>query len=164
MDRRRTAGLLVLGLTTAGCGALIGPVSSVPEPPTSVPEPSIPAVVAGWDEPPDYRYTVESSCGERAFIGRYRVEVRDRAVASAEEMDPDDQRWVEVDPRWLPDVMTLGEIAEQARQASESGRADRVAVATDAGDGHPTHVSIDVDANSIDDESCYVISDYRPGG
>ena len=39
--------------------------------------------------PDSYRYVIESSCGERGFLGRYRVVVRDGAVVSVKNLNDD---------------------------------------------------------------------------
>ena len=148
-----TSGALLVGVVLCGCAArTVPPASGDPAPVSEAAE---------WDEPADYRFAVTSSCGERAFIGDYRVTVRGGQVAAAETADPDTGKWTPVDPRWLPDVLTLRDMLDEAREAQEQG-ADTVEVVTDPADGHPVEVRVDRETNAIDDESCYDVTDYEP--
>jgi hypothetical protein len=160
MGARGAATALAAGVLVTGCGA--GATAGTTAGPTA-PTTSSAASVAAWDEPGDYRFTVESSCGERAFIGRYRVDVRDGRVAAAEELHPDEQTWLPVEQQWMPSVPTLGDLLDDARLAAEH-EADVVEVRTDPADGHPVEVRVDEDVAAIDDEVCYVVTGYRPGG
>ena len=64
----------------------------------------------------------------------------------------------------LESVPTLGDMLEEFREASEDPEAGEVSLETDPRDGHPTAISVDHIEAAIDDESCYVITDYRPAG
>jgi hypothetical protein len=141
--RGRHAAALLVTAVTVGCG-------SGPPVPT-------------WEEPPDYRFAVESTCGERAFVGDYRVTVRDGSVAGADWFRSDDERWVPVEAEDLDGIPTLGDLLDEARAARERD-ADVLEVRTDPGDGHPTEVRIDPDRRAIDEESCYLVTDYAIGG
>ena len=147
-----TAGVLLV-MVLSGCATrTVPPVSGEP---ATAPE------AAEWDEPADYRFSVTSSCGERAFIGEYRVTVRGGEVAAAETANPDTGEWSPVDPQWLPAVLTLGDMLDEVREA-EAQRADTVELVTDPADGHPVEVRVDHDVSAIDDESCYDVTDYEP--
>jgi hypothetical protein len=114
------------GTPSAGPSATTGPVATSDSPASSgTPASDHPAVPA-WDEPADYRFAVSSTCGERAFVGDYRVTVRGGAVARAQWLHPDGQRWVPVEPEHRDDVPTLGDV--------------------------------------LDEESCYLVTDYAVGG
>lgn len=114
---------------------------------------------ADWREPAAYSYTLESSEGEQSLLGRFRVTVRDGEVTAASGLDDSARRAVER----LPDeVPTLGELLRELERARKEN-AD-TAEAEFAADGHPVRVSLDWDANALDDEALYVISDYKPRG
>ena len=113
-----------------------------------------------WQEPENYSFAVTSSCGERAFIGDYRVVVGGGEVVASEWRDPADGRWTPVDRlEWVP---TLGDMLDEVRVASGDPEAGEVLLESDPADGHPTSISVDHIENAIDDETCYVITDYQP--
>jgi hypothetical protein len=150
-----TAGILVAAVALTGCaGRTLPPVSG---------ERTDVSDAAAWEEPEDYRFSVASSCGERAFIGDYRVTVRDGKVASAEVSHPDSGQWNPVEPRWLLAILTLAEMLDEVREAEADG-ADTVEVVTDPADGHPVEVRVDYAVHAIDDESCYDVTEYEPNG
>jgi hypothetical protein len=120
---------------------------------TAVPSDS----VAGWLEPANYSFTVESSCGERALIGTFRVTVHDHKTVAFLGLDEAGRRY-QGDAGSLP---TLRGLLEEAGDAA-AHEADSVKVETDPADGHPVNVAIDYLANAIDDEACYLITDYLP--
>lgn len=110
-----------------------------------------------WEEPLAYSFVMESSCGERQLIGRFRVTVADGRVTDVEWMGEGDGP-----PGITPDVVpTLAQMIEKAREAQASG-SSQVELALHPVDGHPTAVSIDWNTQAIDDEECYVISEYLP--
>ncbi|MEV5321556.1 DUF6174 domain-containing protein [Streptomyces sp. NPDC052687] len=112
---------------------------------------------AAWTEPEAYSYTLESSGGERALLGSYRVTVRDGRVTDARGLDDSARDMV----KRLPDqVPTLGGLLRELERARQEN-ADEAA-AEFAADGHPVRISLDWDANAVDDEALYVISDYAP--
>jgi hypothetical protein len=119
-----------------------------------------PAGPTAWTEPPDYKFTLMSSCGERALIGRFKVTVSQGHVTRMEGLDDAARRAVML--RLAKLVPTLGELKAEADTARKEG-ADQVVVEVDPVDGHPTSIRIDPQANAIDDESCYDISDYSAG-
>jgi hypothetical protein len=110
-----------------------------------------------WTEPASYVYTLRSTDGERALIGTFRITVRDHRVAEARGLDDSARRVVADLPDQVPTIAgLLGEL-EQARQEG----ADE-AEAAYASDGHPERITLDWDADAIDDEAAYTISDYKP--
>ncbi|MER6090058.1 DUF6174 domain-containing protein [Streptomyces bluensis] len=112
---------------------------------------------APWAEPSSYSYTLESSEGERALIGRFRVTVRDGEVVEAIGLDESGKRGVR---RSLGDVPTIGGLLEQWKRARAEGA--HAAEVEYADDGHPVRISLDQEEDAIDDEALYVISDYEP--
>ncbi|MEW2401734.1 DUF6174 domain-containing protein [Streptomyces sp. NPDC046862] len=110
-----------------------------------------------WSEPSSYTYTLESSEGERALIGKFRVTVRDGEVVSAVGLDESGEL---VAKRSRRDVPTIRGLLEECERARAEG-ADTAEVEY-AGDGHPVRISLDWEKNAIDDEALYVISDYEP--
>lgn len=126
--------LLVLPLLAA-CG---GTTAADPEP------------EAGSDLPATYSFDLESSCGERALIGRYRVWVEDdeviRVVPTGEERVPP-----------LEDVPTLDDLEELVEDAD----AGAVVETERHADGWLTWVSIDHLPEAIDDEECYRVSNVE---
>ncbi|MGC0327656.1 hypothetical protein RKD23_000646 [Streptomyces sp. SAI-170] len=110
-----------------------------------------------WKEPASYVYTLESTEGEQALIGTFRITVRDHKVTRARGLDESGRRVVKDLPDQVPTIgALLGEL-EQARKED----ADQ-AEATYAPDGHPERIVLDWDTNALDDESHYVISGYAP--
>ena len=162
----RIRGLLsgiVLVAALAGCAqtAATGGASA-PEPaaaPVSAPA-AAPAAKKGWTEPPAYKFTLTSTCGERALIGRYRVTVRSGMVTATEGLDDAARKALMLHLSRL--VPTLGQLLDEANTARRQG-ADDVVVDVDRTDGHPTSIRIDPRRDAIDDESCYDISDYSAG-
>lgn len=109
-----------------------------------------------WREPASYTYTLQSSEGERALIGTFRITVRDGTVAGAVGLDDSGRRVVEDLPGAVP---TIGELLGELEQARRDD-ADR-AEALYAADGHPVRISVDWEENAVDDETLYVISAYE---
>lgn len=116
-------------------------------------------LTAEWSAPERYEFVVESSCGERGFLGRYHVVVEDGEVSDATGHDDPAQRLL-ADEERRNQVPTLSELLNEAQDARAEG-ADVVEVTFDESDGHPSAIEIDWDANAIDDEACYAISDYN---
>ncbi|WP_210649006.1 DUF6174 domain-containing protein [Nocardioides sp. SYSU D00065] len=120
---------------------------------TYEPAPGGPAPASERPElPQDYRFVLTSSCGERPLIGRYRVEVRDGAVQSAEPLQGTVAR-----PE-LADVPTLAGLLDRADQA-EAGA--EVTLAVDD-KGLPSSLNIDPSSEVTDDEECYEVTDVSP--
>lgn len=112
-----------------------------------------------WAEPDAYTYTLKSSEGERSLLGTFRVTVQDREVVKAVGLDDSGRRVVEQMPDEVPTIGGLLEEMEQARRDNAD-----TAEAEYAADGHPVRISLDWEANAIDDEALYIITDYRPAG
>jgi hypothetical protein len=115
---------------------------------------------AAWTEPADYKFSFESSCGERALIGRFGATVTGGAVTRTDGLDDAGRRALML--RIANLVPTLGQMEDQAEQARANGA--EVTVDRDPADGHPTAIRIDPAPNAVDDETCYTISDYTIGG
>lgn len=143
MNFAKAVPFLVLLLTLSGC--------SNSEEASSIPS---------WPAPDAYEFTLDSSCGERALIGEFRVVVEGGSVVEVEGLDESARAMLENrSSDAVPDaVPTLSELLDQAADASEQG-ADAVEVQSND-DGRPTEIDIDWDTNAIDDEACYEITDY----
>ena len=136
---------MVLSLAVAGCGA--SDVSGMSETPNGF----------SWEAPDRYEFTLDSSCGERWLLGRFRVRVQDGEVADVDGLD-EQARGVVSDERGRESVETLRGLLDQAEAARQEG-ADVVEVEMSDG-GHPRRIDIDWDEDAIDDEACYQLSDY----
>ena len=119
------------------------------------------AITTDWTAPERYEFELESTCGERNFLGRYRIVVEDSEVTEATGLDASSRRLMSHE-EFRAEVPTLAELLEQARDAQSQG-ADIVDVAFDASDGHPTQVNIDWDEAAMDDEACYDVEEYTSG-
>jgi hypothetical protein len=177
MTVRRLRFPLAIGLVVAACTSLpsasLSPTSSSGQPAitpsaTAVVTPvtsavSTPVASASnsvqWREPASYTFTLESTCGERALIGTFNVEVQDGETVGVEAISG----YFVSHPAALPTslVPTLDDILAEAADA-RSRDADEVSVVLDPIDGHPVRVSIDWKTNTIDDEACYEITNYSP--
>jgi len=112
------------------------------------PSPGDPAAATA----PSYTYVLESSCGERALLGRYAVTVVDSQVTAAEDL---------ADHTPVPDslialVPTIDELAHRVMTDSPSD------VSYVADTGLLVSVRFEGDPKAIDDEECYAISEYEP--
>jgi Family of unknown function (DUF6174) len=99
--------------------------------------------------PDSYRYVLESSCGERGFLGRYRVVVRDGAVIWVRNLNDDYP--------YQPDVAEVPTLAGLVEKA-ESVRPEAVVSLTLDEAGLPKSLEIDHLPSAIDDEECYEVS------
>jgi hypothetical protein len=141
-------------LLTTLAGALTWGVSACGEDSTTAKGSAPP-----WREPAAYRYTLESSEGERSLIGAFDVTVRNGKVVKAVGIDESGRRVVD---RRAAEVPTIAALLEHAEAAREEG-ADVVDVEY-AKDGRPTRISIDWEENAIDDEEAYALGDYEALG
>lgn len=107
--------------------------------------------VPGWVPPQDYSFTVQSSCGEQAFIGEYAVTVRGGDVTEAEALG---QGWDEIP---LAAVPGMAEMLDLARDAAGRGE---VEVWVDP-EGVPRWMMIDPVPQAVDDESCFLVAAYE---
>ena len=158
---------LALMLSLGACSATGAPGSehpaaepSVVEATASAQSPS-PSAAAEWVEPAAYSFTLESRCGERMLIGRFHVEVENGSVVNVDGLDDQGRTAAGViQPQDVPTLAALLDLVDEAR----SDGAARVNLSTDPVDAHPVEVEIDWQANAIDDEECYSISDFVAAG
>jgi hypothetical protein len=61
----------------------------------------------------------------------------------------------------LENFPTLKDLLDEYTTAQQNG-AHLAKLQTDAADGHPTQIDLDPIKNAIDDEACYLISNYTP--
>ncbi|MBT8247246.1 MAG: hypothetical protein KJN73_05495 [Acidimicrobiia bacterium] len=114
-------------------------------------------IPGGWQEPPDYSFVLDSSCGERTLIGRFAITVRDGRIAEVVAQDFSAEAALgALGPDGIP---TLGELLDELNTARLQN-ADQTDVTFDPEDGHPIHIKIDWQTNVTDDEACYLISNY----
>jgi len=113
-----------------------------------------------WTVPAKYVFTLDSDCGERAFLGRFQVTVQDDKVVRAEGLDDAARRALML--RIADLIPTLRQLEAQAEKARGEG-AEVVEIERDAIDAHPTKITIDKSRNAEDDEECYTIEDYTIG-
>ncbi|WP_049574312.1 DUF6174 domain-containing protein [Streptomyces sp. SBT349] len=144
------AAAAALLLSLAGCGS----------------EDAAEAAEPSWREPDGYRYTLESSCGERSLLGRFAIEVAGGRVVDATAEDETAGLFLgHGDDARLPP--TIGELLDEAEAAREDG-ADVVTVTYPEegnADGEPpSEISIDYREEALDDEACYEISGYTAAG
>jgi hypothetical protein len=111
-----------------------------------------------WQPPADYAYTLDSRCGEQLLIGRIRLWVEDGVVVRAEGLD---EPGVRLEDAGLEHLPTLATLVGYYNDAVRTG-ADTATIETDPADGHPVRIDIDHGRTSLDDESCFVITDYDP--
>jgi hypothetical protein len=109
-----------------------------------------------WEAPPNYSFRVRSRCGEQNFIGTFHIVVRNGAVSDAKGLDGSGAAAL----RHMDEVPTLTDLLDYAVVAREAD-AEVAEVDYDKSDGHPKKIDIDYDTNAIDDESCFVVTDYR---
>lgn len=112
-----------------------------------------------WAVPAKYGFTLDSQCGERALIGRFRVTVQDDKVVHTEGLDDAARRALML--RLADLVPTLRQLEVEAEAARRDG-AGVVEIERDPGDAHLTKIKIDP-STAIDDESCYTIEEYTIG-
>jgi hypothetical protein len=140
-----------------------GTASSAPGttgPATTGPATAGPGAAPAWTEPRAYGFVLESTCGEPALIGRFRVAVADGRVTRVDGLDESARRATRTSESEL--VPTLGQLVQAAVTAREDG-AEVVRTEVDPTDGHPTRVTIDPAVDGVDDGSCYAVSEYTVG-
>jgi len=144
----------ILRLLGPGIVLLAGCSSGVtfPDPPQAPPSTT---GATAWSTA-SYRYTIGSSCGERAFIGTYHVTVKDGRITRIASEDPNEQ----IIDFYQGELPTIADLL--ARQHAEGDGAPSE-FRFDAATGVPTSVAFEGDPHAIDDEECYTITDYRPG-
>ncbi|ROS25917.1 DUF6174 domain-containing protein [Cellulomonas sp. PhB150] len=123
---------------------------------TSPPGPAVSTTTAQPDwSTASYRYTIESSCGERAFLGTFHVTVTNGRITT---VVPVDDRAAHVVDGDLPTI------ADLLQRAQADGLAAPSEFHVDRDTGVPTTIRFEGDPNAIDDEECYRISGYAPVG
>jgi hypothetical protein len=139
-----------IALTAQGCADPAGPDhvsvetgSGSPVATTSAPVPVLPT---------SYVYVLTSSCGERGFLGDYRVVVRDEAVVNAVGLNKDYPYRPD-----LAEVPTLADLLAMAKSAAPGATVDLVVDP----EGFPVSLTIDHLPDAIDDEECYEVSELR---
>jgi uncharacterized protein DUF6174 len=120
-----------------------------------------PASAPAWTEPPDYTFVADRQCEGGPALGKYRVTVTGREVASVERVDGETTGEEKVE------VPTLAQLLELAQTAADDG--GTTTVQRDPADGRPVAVSIDVSDGSEPEAggegaTCFTISDYQPRG
>lgn len=121
---------------------------------------ALPSTPPAWKEPPTYKFTLKSSCGQGALAGTFQSTVKDGLVVQNVGLDAPARKALMLKLAKL--VPTLGEIEAEADTARKQA-ADEVVVTHDLADGHPTLIRIDPDKTSRGDEYCYEITDYSVG-
>lgn len=119
---------------------------------TQAPQPT-----SAWREPANYSFVLDSRCGERLLIGKFRVTVAGRTTTKVDALDDAAKTALASNPD--ASVPTLGLLLAEADRA-RAAHADVVSVEYDPRDGHPSNISIDPSKRTVDDESCYAISEY----
>jgi hypothetical protein len=148
-----TAGFAIAGcLSSAGCTA--GGDSTASEPITheASPEPGPTTPATASYIPTTYRFDLTSSCGERGFLGTYRVSVRAGVVVAARPLDPTNS--------YQPDLAEVPSLQGLVDMAASADPGADVQLETDPA-GLPTYLSIDHLPDAIDDEECYEIANIR---
>jgi hypothetical protein len=115
------------------------------------------APASQWQEPSRYSFVLDSTCGERALIGRFRIMVEQGRVTKVEGLDESAQRALEGGRNDI--APTLRQLLQELDSARRAG-AEVADITTDPADGYPTKITIDPAANSTDDESCYAITEF----
>ncbi len=151
------AAVVLTTLAAVSYGMTGGDFGTAPNPsPADAPPPT-----SGlWLEPAGYSFVLDSRCGERTLLGRFRVTVADHGVVDVRALDEPAEIVVR-DPELRAVVPTLAMLVEEYREGTAT--ADVSEMTADPTDGHPVEIAIDYDVEAMDDEACYVISDYRVG-
>lgn len=160
---RRSRPITAVTLVTVGMIAAcdVSPDGTVPEPEPSVADPS----AVAWEPPDDYAFVLRSRCGERADLGRYEIVVQDGAVTDVHaphwERLGHDLASIGFESGYIGEAPTLLELVDEA-EAAEAAGAEVVELTVDAVDGRPMRLDIDWDEGAVDDEACFIVSDYEP--
>jgi hypothetical protein len=134
--------------------ATISACSSTSEPPDADPV---------WIEPPFYTYVVESSCGERFFLGTFRIGVEHGNVVHVEALDESAEILVESSGNDA--IPTLGELVAEYAAAKQpgpyiAGEADFARLVRSLDGSYPSSIEIDYSAEAMGDEACYLITEF----
>lgn len=107
----------------------------------------------------DYAYTLTSSCGERLLYGAYRVTVTGGRVTDVVALDDIAHRLLGEGHDLTDAIPTLDELLVRVL---DTDRGDVVGVSFDPTTGYPASVTFDPEPRAVDDEECYVVTDYAP--
>ncbi len=122
--------------------------------------------MTNWDAPEDYEFVLDSQCGERSDHGRYRIVVEGGEVVDVEapeHRESEQGPLIDFVSEYRGPAPTLSELAAEA-EAAEAEGAEVVELTRDPVDGRPTRLDIDWMEEALDDEACFVVSDYSPTG
>jgi major membrane immunogen (membrane-anchored lipoprotein) len=111
-----------------------------------------------WESPGDYRYDLESSCGEQALIGEFHITVEDSEVVDAKGLNEASEGLLK--SQFADVIPTIEELLAMAHQA-ERDDAEMLNIEYDS-DGVPSLIEFDYSLNASDDESCFVITNFKP--
>ncbi|MFB7888082.1 DUF6174 domain-containing protein [Cellulosimicrobium cellulans] len=145
-------GLLAVSSGAAACAPAARP-AGVPWPVAGLSDARDRWAAAGYD---DYAFTLTSSCGERALVGDFDVEVAGGEVlavsASLAHLEMTPESYVESGGRTIDGFLDL--VDERHDVVTD--------VAFDDELGYPTSLTLDPVPRAIDDEECYAITDVHP--
>ncbi|KON71525.1 hypothetical protein M768_18340 [Cellulosimicrobium cellulans F16] len=145
-------GLLAVSSGAAACAPAARP-AGVPWPVAGLSDARDRWAAAGYD---DYAFTLTSSCGERALVGDFDVEVAGGEVlavsASLAHLEMTPESYVESGGRTIDGFLDL--VDERHDVVTD--------VAFDDELGYPSSLTLDPVPRAIDDEECYAITDVHP--
>ncbi|NKQ26683.1 DUF6174 domain-containing protein [Streptomyces galbus] len=147
---RRTSAaglLLVLAAATAACESTRAT--------TTTANAKAPRTRTSWREAASYSYTLRAE--SQVLAGEFRVRVEHGRVTEVTGLDEDSRRQAR---EVFPQVPTIAHLLDRLDRAVAEHAA--TAEARYAPDGRPLHISLDWDANAVDDEAEYGIDAYRP--
>jgi len=152
--------MFLRSVVAAIAGSLVLAACAIPTGSTVTPSPTSAAGYrAIWESnrPANYSFVVQRTCF-CAFVDPLRVTVEgDRVTAltsKGHEMEPGDPALAAV-PLTVDDLLAYAEHAEQ--------EADRSEIGYDPSLGYPTHMEIDWDSTSVDDQVTIEVRDFQPG-
>ena len=145
------AAIAAIAAFTSGCGD----TRVTPEPGAANTPSAVPTATTAPPLPESYRYVITSTCGERGFLGQYRVDVQDNEIVAVKNLNAD----YPYEPR-PGDVPTLRDL----RAMAESAHPDAVVEYKLDENGYPMSLSLDPIPNGIDDEECYRVSHLQTTG
>jgi hypothetical protein len=173
-----------LGLAFGGIAlvAVVGGCTSHAEGPSwttpsgSAPAGSAPAAAGGsappFTEPASYTFVLTRGCDVASPLGRYKVTVKNGAVATSNRLDtasaaasPSASSDADLGPVTGQDgeeieVPTLAGLISIAQTASDDG--GEVTTTYDTTDGHPLKVVVNVSDAGPSGAECFNVSDYTP--
>lgn len=138
----------------------LGACANGPAQQAGAPVVAVSSTAATWVAPGAYKFVLDSRCGERALLGRFRVRVENGEVVDTVGLDDAAKRALML--RVADLVPTLQQLEQQAASARAAGGSAEVE--RDPADGHPVRLTIDPEPGAIDDEACYTVEDYSIGG